>query len=116
MVAWPYAAACQQNVNRNQKSYVVWLSTKLRIFSQSKSYSQIAHGRSIAQKVLRIGLERHRTLSATQIIIRNFVAFGLVTIPGLNLLNVLVIVFSKTGKGLHDQLVGTRIVKLLQNS
>jgi uncharacterized RDD family membrane protein YckC len=76
-----------------------------------KSYSQITHGQSIGQKVFRIGLERHWTLSASQIILRNFVAFGLVIIPGLNLLNILVIGFNKNGKGLHDQLTGTRIIK-----
>jgi uncharacterized RDD family membrane protein YckC len=75
-----------------------------------KSYSQISHGQSIGQKVFRIGLERHWTLSASQIILRNIVAFGLVIIPGLNLLNILVIVFNKNGKGIHDLLTGTRII------
>ena len=75
-----------------------------------KSYSQISRGQSIGQKVFRIGLERHWTLSSTQIILRNIVAFGLVTIPGLNLLNILVIVFNKSGKGIHDLLTGTRII------
>ncbi len=76
-----------------------------------KSYAQIANGLSIGQKVFRIGLESPWSLNKTQISLRNLIAFALLAIPGLNLLNILVIIFNNQGKGLHDLLTGTRMIK-----
>ncbi len=91
-----------------------WLLSRLVLIAPIvviKSYSQTSNGLSIGQKVFRIGLERPWSLDPTQISLRNFIAFALLAIPGLNLLNILVIIFNKQGKGLHDLLTGTRMIK-----
>ena len=91
-----------------------WLLPRLVLIAPIvaiKSYSQSSNGLSIGQKVFRIGLERPWSLDLDQIALRNFIAFALLAIPGLNLLNIFVIIFNKQGKGIHDLLTGTRMIK-----
>jgi uncharacterized RDD family membrane protein YckC len=75
-----------------------------------KAWRQSTHGHSIGQSVLGIGIAGTETKNSFSAIVRNFLSFGLMAIPFLNALNVLVILFSKDKRGLHDRVAKTWVI------
>jgi uncharacterized RDD family membrane protein YckC len=81
-----------------------------------KTLRQYQVGQSLGQKILGLAVRSDEELKLSSIVIRNSSAMVLFVIPFMNIVNVLVIILSKDGRGIHDRLAKTSIVSIQSDS